>query len=131
MPEPTTFAPVPLAGHLQGAATSPFTTAYPVPPVGRALPDFRHVTAATGVITDRVMFKATPSSPESPFANGRIWLLRLVDGYKAWEGWSDSQGNYTARGLEIGVAYIVVGIDPYSEHKATGAGPVVAAAGAA
>lgn len=38
---------------------------------------------------------------------------------------SDLQGNYTARGLEIGVAYIVVGIDPYSEHKATGAGPVV------
>ena len=126
MPEPTTFAPVPLAGHLQGAATSPFITAYPVPPVGRALPDFRHVATATGVITDRVMFKATPSSPESPFANGRIWLLRLADGYKAWEGWSDAGGYYTATGLELGVEYIAVGIDPYRNHKATGAGPVVA-----
>lgn len=126
MPEPTTFAPVQIAGHLQGAATSPFTTAYPVPPAGRALPDFRHAAAATGVITDRVMFKATPSSPESPFANGRIWLLRLADGYKAWEGWSDAQGYYTATGLELGVEYIAVGIDPYRNHKATGAGPVVA-----
>ena len=126
MPEPTTFAPVPLAGHLQGVASMPFVSARPVAPVGRVLPDFRHTTATTGVITDRVMFKATPSSPESPFANGRIWLLRLVDGYKAWEGWSDANGYYTATGLELGVEYIAVGIDPYRNHKATGAGPVVA-----
>jgi hypothetical protein len=72
------------------------------------------------------MFKATPSSPESPFANGRVWLLRLADGYKAWEGWSDAGGYYTATGLELGVEYIAVGIDPYRNHKATGAGPVVA-----
>lgn len=126
MPEPTTFAPVQLAGHLQGATTSPFTTAHRVPPVARALPDFRHTTATTGFISDRVMFKATPSSPESPFANGRVWLLRLADGYKAWEGWSDAGGYYTATGLELGVEYIAVGIDPYRNHKATGAGPVVA-----
>ena len=103
-------------------------------PVGRsasALLDYRQVIATTGVISDKVMIKLTASAPETPFASGRVWLLRLADGFKAWEGWSDSQGNYTARGLEIGVAYIVVGIDPYSEHKATGAGPVVAAAGAA
>ena len=126
MPEPTTFAPVQIAGHLQGAATSPFTTAYHVPPVGRAAPDFRHATVTRGAVSDRVMFKATPSSPESPFANGRIWLLRLADGYKAWEGWSDAGGYYTATGLELGVEYIAVGIDPYRNHKATGAGPVVA-----
>lgn len=92
--------------------------------------DYRQVIATTGVISDKVMIKLTASAPETPFSNGRVWLLRLADGFKAWEGWSDSQGNYTARGLEIGVEYIVVGIDPYSEHKATGAGPVVAAAGA-
>lgn len=126
MPEPTTFATVPLAGHLQGVASMSFVSARPVAPVGRALPDFRHTTAATGFIADRVMFKATPSSPESPFANGRIWLLRLADGYKAWEGWSDAGGYYTATGLELGVEYIAVGIDPYRNHKATGAGPVVA-----
>ena len=83
-------------------------------------------TPSTGVITDRVMFKATPTAPESTFALGRVWLLRLADGYKAWEGWSDAGGYYTATGLELGVEYIAVGIDPYRNHKATGAGPVVA-----
>jgi len=126
MSEPTTFAPVPLAGHLQGMASMFFVSARLTAPVGRALPDFRHVATATGVITDRVMFKATPSSPESPFAMGRVWLLRLADGFKAWEGWSDAGGYYTATGLELGVEYIAVGIDPYRNHKATGAGPVVA-----
>ena len=126
MSEPTTFAPVPLVGHLQGVASMPLGSARPVAPVGRALPDFRHTTATTGVISDRVMFKATPSSPESPFANGRIWLLRAADGFKAWEGWSDANGYYTATGLELGEEYIAVGIDPQRNHKATGAGPVVA-----
>lgn len=80
----------------------------------------------SGAIRDRVMIKLTPSSPESPFRNGEVWVLRLPDGYKAWAGWSDAQGWYTARGLEIGVSYVALGIDPYREHKATGAGPVVA-----
>lgn len=125
MPEPLTFAPVPLAGHLQGVASMPFAGAAPAPALGRT-PDMRHLRQTTGVISDRVMFKATPSSPESPFATGRVWLLRLADGYKAWEGWSDANGYYTATGLELGVEYIAVGIDPYRNHKATGAGPVVA-----
>lgn len=86
--------------------------------------DFRHFRPTTGAVTDRVMFKATPSSPESPFAMGRVWLLRLADGYKAWEGWSNQAGYYTATGLELGVDYIAVGIDPQRNHKATGAGPV-------
>ena len=91
--------------------------------VGR---DWRLVGDTSGTIRDRVMVKLTPSSPESPFASGRVWLLRLTDGYKAWEGWSDAQGWYSARGLEVGVEYIAVGIDPYRDHKATGAGPVMA-----
>ena len=99
-----------------------------MPPMGGLLSDFRHSSATTGVITDRVMFKAFPSSPESPFALGRVWLLRLVDGYKAWEGWSNATGHYTATGLELDVDYIAVGIDPYRNHKATGAGPVRAVA---
>jgi hypothetical protein len=93
--------------------------------------DWRLIADTSGVIRDRVMIKLTPSSPETPFVNGRVWLLRLTDGYKAWEGWSNAQGYYAARGLEVGVAYIVVGIDPYAEHKATGAGPVIATSGAA
>lgn len=96
------------------------------PAAGRLLQNFTTGKLASGVITDRVMFKATPSSPESPFAMGRVWLLRAADGYKAWEGWSDASGYYTATGLDLGVEYVAVGIDPYRNHKATGAGPVVA-----
>ena len=93
--------------------------------------DWRLFAETSGVVSDRVMIKLTPSSPETPFANGRVWLMRLTDGYKAWEGWSNAQGYYTARGLEVGMAYIVVGIDPYAAHKAMGAGPVIATAGVA
>ena len=96
------------------------------PVVGRLLQNFNTGKLASGVITDRVMFKATPSSPESPFAMGRVLLLRLDDGAKVWEGWSDANGYYTATGLDLGTEYIAVGIDPYRNHKATGAGPVVA-----
>ena len=90
--------------------------------------DWRHrsPTAGLGCIRDRVMIKMTPSSPESPFLNGRVWLLRAVDGLKAWEGYSNALGWYTARGLEVGVEYIAVAIDPFKNHKATGAGPVIA-----
>ena len=120
-----TYLPVTPMGLVQGRVPQPFAGAAPAPAMGRT-PDIRHLRQATGVISDRVMFKATPSSPDSPFANGRVWLLRLADGYKAWEGWSDASGYYTATGLELGVEYIAVGIDPYRNHKATGAGPVVA-----
>lgn len=72
------------------------------------------------------MFRADASSPEQPYRNGRVWLLRLVDGRKAWEGYSDADGYYTAEALELGVEYIAVGIDPYRNHKTTGAGPVTA-----
>lgn len=119
------YLPVTPMGLVQGRAPQSFAGAAPVTALGRT-PDRRHHRPATGVISDRVMFKATPSSPESPFAKGRVWLLRLTDGYKAWEGWSDAGGYYTATGLELGVEYIAVGIDPYRNHKATGAGPVVA-----
>jgi hypothetical protein len=88
--------------------------------------DMRQLNPTTGVVTDRVMFKATPSSPEQPFAQGRVWLLRAFDGFKAWEGWSDAAGYYTATGLEVGVEYVAVGMDPQRNFKATGAGPVVA-----
>lgn len=119
------YLPVTPMGLVQGRAPQPFAGTAPAPALGRT-PDMRHLRQVTGVISDRVMFKAAPSNPESPFANGRIWLLRAADGYKAWEGWSDANGYYTATGLELGVEYIAVGIDPYRNHKATGAGPVVA-----
>ena len=117
---------LPALGWIQGRAAQQYTGCAPLPALGHTQQDWRLRLPTTGQITDRVMFKATPSSPESPFAKGRVWLLRLTDGYKAWEGWSDAGGYYTATGLELGVEYIAVGIDPYRNHKATGAGPVVA-----
>lgn len=120
-----------LAGAVIGARPPAFSGAGLAGLHARFEKDWRIVLPTTGVISDRVMIKLTPSSPEAPFVNGRVWLLRLTDGYKAWEGFSDAQGYYTARGLEVGVAYVVMGIDPYAGHKATGAGPVIATAGAA
>ena len=121
---PTGALPAP--GWIQGRAAQQYTGLAVLPALGHTQQDWRLRLPTTGQITDRVMFKATPSSPEAPFAKGRVWLLRLADGYKAWEGWSDAAGYYTATGLELGVEYIAVGIDPYRNHKATGAGPVVA-----
>lgn len=117
-------APVPPAGHIQGRERARFTLVDPLPPAGRAGYDLRQAIPTTGTITDQVVVKAGAS--EIPFLNGRVWLLRLADGYKAWEGWSDAAGNYTATGLELGVKYIPVAIDPYGNQKATAAGPVMA-----
>lgn len=94
----------------------------------RGLEDMRIPGHVPGYVHDRVMSKSGPTAPEVPFANGRVWLLRLTDGYKAWEGWSNAQGWYRAEGLEAGVDYIAVGIDPERHYKATGAGPVRAKA---
>lgn len=115
-----------LAGATSGAQPPIFTDTVGVELASGIGRDWRLIGDTSGTIRDRVMVKLTPSSPESPFASGRVWLLRLTDGYKAWEGWSDAQGWYSARGLEVGVEYIAVGIDPYLDHKATGAGPVMA-----
>ena len=116
----------PLPSGIHGRVALRFSGAAPLDGLGRLRGDYRYRIPAVGVISDRVTFKATPTAPESPFAQGRVWLLRLADGFKAWEGWSDANGYYTATGLELGVEYIAVGIDPYRNHKATGAGPVVA-----
>ena len=121
---PPTVAPLPRAGRIQGRERSRYTTTDPLPRAGRAGYDLRQVTTTTGTIADQVVVKA--GGIDVPFANGRVWLLRLADGYKAWEGWSDAAGNYSATGLELGVKYVPVAIDPYGNQKATAAGPVVA-----
>lgn len=113
-------------GLLQGVPGAQYSGVLPLPQPSRLPQDYRHTNPTLGVIADRVMFKASASSPEAPFVSGRVWLLRAVDGYKAWEGYSDAQGHYRAEGLELGVAYIAVAIDPWGNHKTVGAGPVVA-----
>ena len=116
----------PLAAPTSGAA-APFASGHLLHPL-RGARDWRQLDTS-GVIRDCVMSRAGPAAPETPFANARVWLLRLADGYKAWEGFSDAQGRYVAQGLEAGVDYIVVGIDPVRRYKAIGAGPVKAAKG--
>ena len=94
----------------------------------RSTANFFRARGVSGVVPGRAMFYPSPSSSAEPFANGRVWMLRLADGAKAWEGWSDALGYYTASGLEAGVDYIVVGVDPYGNQAAVAAGPVRAQA---
>lgn len=111
-------------GAVQGRAVERFS-AVALAPLVAASVDIRQVRATTATITDQVVLKS--GATETPFVNGRVWLLRLADGYKAWEGWSNATGHYTATGLEVGVEYVSVAIDPLRNHKTTGAGPVTAA----
>lgn len=112
-------------GFVQGARSQVVSAgAYQYDSFARLTTDFRHARQALGVIHDQITLKT--EAGELPFANGRVWLLRAADGWKAWEGWSDADGYYTATGLELHVEYIAVGIDPYRNNKATGAGPVMA-----
>lgn len=116
---------VPALGAIQGRpAQVAYTGVQQYPPPIRLRDDWRNFRVSLGVITDRITLKT--EAGELPFANGRVWLLRRADGWKAWEGWSDADGYYTATGLELHVEYIAVGIDPYRNNKATGAGPVMA-----
>ena len=117
---------LPLPGCLQGVPGLVFAGFAPAPVPGRLPQDYRHNASTVGRIVDYMMLKASPTAPEVPFARGRVWLLRAIDGYKAWEGFTDASGRYSADGLELGVAYIPVGIDPTGQHKAAAAGPAVA-----
>lgn len=112
--------------YLQSVPGALYAGTHLMPQPRRLLSDYRHGAALTGRIVDYMMLRPSASAPEVPFVRGRVWLLRAADGYKAWEGFSDAAGRYSADGLELGVAYIAVGIDPWGNHKTVGAGPVVA-----
>lgn len=125
---PPTIIPISLAPHglIQCVPGAQYSGVLPLPLPNRLQQDYRQNTPTTGRIVDYMMLKASPTAPEVPFVRGRVWLLRALDGYKAWEGWTDAAGRYSADGLELGVAYIPVGIDPTGTHKASAAGPAVA-----
>lgn len=109
---------------VQGAAVSRYTGTAVVGDPTSSRQDLRHLRPTNGTISDVMVLKT--AGGEVPFVNGRVWLLRYADGFKSWEGWTDAAGAYTAHGLETGVDYVAVGIDPTRQHKTTGAGPVVA-----
>jgi hypothetical protein len=121
---PAGLVPVPSA--VQGRGRQVFTTVVLTPLPGHPQGDFRNIRPNTGTVSDRVVLKVN-STTEVPFVLARVWLLRAADGYKAWEGWSDAGGYYTATGLELGVDYVVMAQDPARVHKTTAAGPVMSA----
>ena len=120
-------------GKVSGAAAPGFVGGAPQSIRAGLARDFRLAGDSRGTWTDRVMFKATPTSPEQPFTNALVWVLRRADGYLAWSGFSDANGYYTATRLENGVDYVAVGIDPRAAahippgapglFKTVGAGP--------
>lgn len=94
--------------------------------------DYRYESDTSGTVTEnnRVYFKADASSPEVPFTgSATVRLHRLVGGACVWQGVSDAAGYYWPTGLEVGVSYYCVAIDPTGTHQVTAAGPVVAVKG--
>lgn len=88
--------------------------------------DFRMQGPTDGIIRDRVVHKSSPTAPEVPYTDSRIYVMRLTDFYRAWTGLTDALGYYTATGLEPGVAYVPVAVDLAGTEKCTAGGPVVA-----
>ena len=127
------IAALPTIAAVQGNPAHSYASPAALPATARALRDFRVLGDSDGTWTDRVMFKATPTSPEQPFAGALVWVMRRADGAMAWSGFSDASGYYTAAGLEKGVDYVAVGIDPRDAarippdapglFKTVGAGP--------
>ncbi|MEG0920321.1 MAG: hypothetical protein RSD57_16250 [Comamonas sp.] len=123
------LASTPPLGSVRGQVPLQYRHAAQLSTPSRLLQDFRFSLSTSGEIRDRVMLKTSPTAPEVPMPRARIWVHRLVDGYKAWEGFSDALGYYHASGLELGVTYVVTGVDMTGEHKSTAGGPVVAQKG--
>ena len=127
------LAALPAIAAVQGNPAHIYNQAASLPAMARALRDFRVLGDSDGTWTDRVMFKAGASAPEQPFAGALVWVLRRADAALAWSGFSDASGYYTATGLERGVDYVALGIDPRDAarippgapglFKTVGAGP--------
>ena len=127
------LAALPTIAAVQGNPAHIYNQAASLPAMARALRDFRVLGDSDGTWTDRVMFKAGASAPEQPFAGALVWVLRRADAALAWSGFSDASGYYTATGLERGVDYVALGIDPRDAaripagapglFKTVGAGP--------
>lgn len=127
------LAALPAIAAVQGNPAHIYNQAASLPAMARALRDFRVLGDSDGTWTDRVIFKAGASAPEQPFAGALVWVLRRADAALAWSGFSDASGYYTATGLERGVDYVAVGIDPRDAarippdapglFKTVGAGP--------
>ena len=127
------LAALPTIAAVQGNPAHSYAPPVALPAPARALRDFRVLGDSDGTWTDRVMFKAGASAPEQPFAGALVWVLRRADAALAWSGVSDASGYYTATGLERGVDYVALGIDPRDAaripvgapglFKTVGAGP--------
>ena len=116
-------------GAVRGRAPTRFSRAAALPVPGRLPQDYRYRLPSLGEIRDRVMLKTSPTAPEVPMPLARVRLFRYIDGFLAWQGFSDNQGYYHAKHLELGVVYEAMASDMSGEHKTVGAGRVVAKQG--
>ncbi|MEN5179194.1 hypothetical protein ABE501_05355 [Comamonas testosteroni] len=98
----------------------------PLPAPLHARRDFRFDGDTRGVVRAKATLKISGNGLVVPFASARVWLMRLADGGKVWEGVTDSQGNYVATSLVVGEWYVPVGIDPNLDQKCVAGGPVQA-----
>lgn len=94
----------------------------------RSASDARFIGGAIGVYRNRVYAKASENAPELPLASARVDIYKLQDGRRVWTGFSDADGYYTATGLEIGLKYIPLAVDPTGQFECVASGPVVAVA---
>lgn len=95
-------------------------------PSGLRIGSYGGRTDGLGVVMDSVVLVPTPGAPQQPMPGARVLLIHGATRRVAWQGYSDTQGRYKATGLDLGEAYIAVGIDPWGNHKTAAAGPVVA-----
>ena len=84
--------------------------------------------AAPATLAELAVDKNSQGEAPHPFA--RVAVFRLIDLQKVWEGFADENGNWKADGLQPGLEYVAVGIDPQRVFKTTAAGPVRASVGA-
>lgn len=120
-------APLPGPGFVQGRIPQRIELLGVMQPVFGCLEqDYRLIGDTTGVILSRVLLKTDQSLPSVPVRRARVWALRLRDGYKAWEGFSDDDGYYRATGLEVGELYQMTAIDLTGGFRCTAGGPVLA-----
>ena len=73
-----------------------------------------------GRIAEQVVIDGTPQQG----VRRKVMLIRLPDVLPAAVTYSDLAGNYEIRDLELGHAYVPVGLDHTGQFEAVAAGPV-------
>lgn len=116
------------AGSVAGRPAALYSGVQPVGLLWVNSPNWRYTPPARATVLDnaRVLFKASPETPEQPMPGARVRLHHLRTGVCAWQGTSDAQGYYYPYNLQVGHSYVPVAIDLQGNFECVAAGPVVA-----